>query len=237
MAKNSYFKFKQFTIHQQNTAMKVGTDGVLLGAWVAIDACASILDVGTGTGMIALMLAQRSNASITAIEIEENAALQAKQNIADSAWGNRVNIKHISLQNYVNDCSAKFDLIVSNPPFFSQAYKAANETRTMARHNDTLPFEDLIADSVKLLNDKGRFAVVLPFDAANEFERLAEGKNLFIIRKTEVKPTEQKVANRVLLEFSKQQTALIIESLIIYDENRDYTEAYKKQTKDFYLKF
>lgn len=237
MGRNNYFQFKQFTIYQDKAAMKVGTDGTLLGAWAAIDNCTRILDVGTGTGLIALMMAQRSNAMVTAIEIEENAAFEAKQNVVISPWGNRVDVRHISLQEYSKTCSSKFDLIVSNPPFFSQAFKAANENRTMARHNDSLPFSELFSHSTDLLSSKGELAVVLPIDAANNCEKLASENELFLIRKTEVKPNVRKDANRVLLEFCKKEAAQKIDCLTIYDENGGYTDSYKLQTKDFYLKF
>lgn len=237
MGKNNYFQFKQFTIHQEKAAMKVGTDGTLLGAWASINNYTRILDVGTGTGLIALMMAQRSKATITAIEIEKNAALEAKHNVANSLWGNRVDVQHISLQQYARNCTNTFDLIVSNPPFFSQAFKAANENRTMARHNDSLPFSELFSISAELLNPKGKLALVLPIDATNDCEKLADENKLSLIRKTEVKPNSRKVANRVLLEFSKKKAAPVFDCLTIYKENGDYTDSYKFQTKEFYLKF
>lgn len=237
MARNNYFQFKQFTIYQDNAAMKVGTDGTLLGAWASVEGCMHILDIGTGTGLIALMIAQRSNATITAIEIEENAALEAKQNVAISPWKDRVNVQHISLQKYSKTSSSTFDLIVSNPPFFTQSFKAANQNRTMARHNDSLPFSDLFSYSTKRLNPQGRLALVLPADAANDCVKLANKNMLFLIRRTDVKPKARKEVNRVLLEFSKHEVEPMVDSLTIYDDKGGYTESYKLQTKDFYLKF
>lgn len=237
MGRNNYFQFKQFTIQQEKSAMKVGTDGVLLGGWVNTNSCNTILDIGSGTGVIALMMAQRTNAIITGIEIEENATNEAKQNVVNSPWSDRVEIQHTSLQDFVDTQSTTFDLIVSNPPFFSNASKAGNKSRTLARHNDFLPFSALLSCSHKSLSAEGRLAVILPIEAADEFETLASEIGLFLIRKMEVKPKASKTVNRVLFEFSKIQTDLTTEQLVIYNEDNTYTEQYKQLLKAFYLLF
>lgn len=238
MGRNNYFKFKKFTIFQDKAAMKVGTDGVLLGAWTDCKDCSRILDVGAGTGLIALMLAQRSKAQITAIEIEENAAVDARQNIINSPWKNRVKLEHVSFQEFARTNNRTFDLIVSNPPFFANAFKSGNKNRTLARHNDSLPFSALAYCSAQLLNASGKLAVILPFEASIEFEELAVTNNLFLVRKTEIQPNSKKEANRVLLEFSKKEAALKKDRLTIYGETGSvYTESFIALIKDFYLHY
>ena len=237
MGKNSFFKFKKFTIQQNNVAMKVGTDGILLGAWTDIEKCARILDIGTGTGLIALMLAQRSEAEITAIEVEQNAAKQALQNVLDSPWNHRVKVEHISLQSYTAKNSRNFDLIVSNPPFFSQSLKAGNSERTLARHNDSLPFQELLQCSSDLLNKAGRLALVLPNEGADFVKGNALDAGLFLVRETLVKPKPKKEANRILLEFGKKEIRPVKESLTIYsDYGSAYSDEFKSLTRDFYLR-
>lgn len=238
MGRNNYFKFKQFTVIQEQAAMKVGTDGVILGAWAVVGNYQKILDVGTGTGLIALMLAQRSNAEITAIEIEENAAAEANNNVSDSPWSNRIDVRNISFQEFVKVATSKYDLIVSNPPFFSNDFKTDCDKRNLARHNDSLPFSELVTCSVQLLNTSGRLAVILPVEEAKELEKLACESRLFLVRKTEVQPNPIKAVNRILMEFSKKETALVEDCLTVYNENGSgYSEAHINLTKDFYLRF
>ncbi len=237
MGRNNFFKFKQFTIYQEKSAMKVGTDGILLGAWAGVENCERILDIGTGTGLIALMLAQRSKAQLTAIEIEEKASIQARQNVNGSRWANQIEVKHISLQDFVKSTDKTFDLIVSNPPFFNGSLKAVNHERTTARHNIFLPFEDLVACAFKLLNSAGKFAVILPNAVSEEFVRLAQKSGFNLLRETSVKPNPTKPTNRMLLEFTKKDATPIKDSLTIYNQCSEYSSAYVDLTRDFYLKF
>lgn len=233
---NNYFKFKQFTIYQEKSAMKVGTDGVLLGSWANVANCKRILDIGTGTGVLALMLGQRAtSAKITAIEIEKNAATEASQNVALSPWNNRIDVQNISFQEFEEKIAEKYDLIVSNPPFFQNSQKTKSQARTIARHNDLLPFSILLQKTSVLLNNSGRCAFILPIDAEQEFSRLASKNKLYLLRKTEVKPNSKKLANRVLLEFGKEKSALQISSIIIYNDNGLWSDDYKKLCEDFYL--
>ena len=218
--------------------MKVGTDGVLLGAWVNLKNEHSILDVGTGTGLIALMLAQRCSSIISGIEIEKNAAAEAVENISGSPWKNRIEILNISFQNYTQSTSGKFDLILSNPPFFVQDKKPLNNNLAIAKHSDLLPLSDLIAGSAQLLNRNGKLALILPVLQAKKAIDLAEIKGLFLTRQTEVKPTPNKNPNRILMEFSTVKSKLNSDSLTIYENSgSDYSQQYKELTKDFYLKF
>jgi len=232
---NNYFKFKQFTIIQEKAAMKVGTDGVLLGSWADVQQRKNILDVGTGTGLIALMLAQRSNAQITAVELEEKAANEAKLNVNASLWKERVQVHNISFQQFLEQTESKFDLVVSNPPFFTNSAKAIDSSRTMARHTDTLSYAELIMGSYWLLNPEGRLAVILPFESSVGFEKLALESGLFLQRKTLVKPKPGKEVNRVLLSFGKHNSSIAENIITIYDENGQWTESYKNLTRNFYL--
>ena len=235
---NNYFQFNQFKIIQKKSAMKVGTDGTLLGAWTNISNTKTILDVGTGTGLIALMLAQRTKAKIIGIEIEKNAAEEATENVQNSPWENRVTIENISFQEFLKSTKKKFDLIVSNPPFFTNSFKSDSKNRTLARHNNSLPFLELIKGAVKLLNEKGRLSVILPDIPAEEFIKLAKNEGLNLIRSTKVKPKSYKKTNRILMEFSKENTIPEYEYLIVYNEDgSDYSEMYKKLTRNFYLNF
>lgn len=238
MAGNIYFQFKQFNIIHEKSAMKVGTDGVLLGAWANVAHVKNILDIGTGTGVIAIMLAQRCDAQITAIEIEKNAAQEAKLNVANSPWKNRIRVDNMAFQEFAVNTKQKFDLIVSNPPYFENGSKKKNINQTIARHTDFLSFTELISGVVKLLNSNGKFSVVLPYATSDEIIKIARSKGLVLIRKTDVKPKISKLANRCLLEFSPFENHLETDELMIYNnEGTDYSAAYKALTKDFYLKF
>ena len=235
---NNYFQFKQFKIIQEKSAMKVGTDGALLGAWANVTGVKNVLDIGAGTGLISLMIAQRSSAKVLGIEIEENAALEANENVQRSPWGNRVAIENISFQNFEKSSKEKFDLIISNPPFFSDSYKNENTNLAIARHNDLLPFSDLIKGSVKLLDKNSRLAIILPTIQAKIFIELAKQEGLHLNRLTKVRPNAKKDSNRFLMEFTQKETFLKTDYLTIYTETgTDYTESYKQLTREFYLKF
>ena len=223
---------------QEKAAMKVNTDGVLLGAWANVAAAKTALDIGTGTGIIALMLAQRSLAGITAIEIEKNAADEAGENCSHSNWDNRISVRHCSFQDFVEASQTPFDLIVSNPPFFVNGIKNRDQNKSIARHNDLLPFTVLIEGVIRLLAPDGILALILPVDQAVQFSKAIGEKGIFPKRLTEVKPKPVKPANRYLMEFSKKSTAVVKDSLAIYtDSGAEYSEQYKNLTRDFYLNF
>jgi tRNA1Val (adenine37-N6)-methyltransferase len=237
MGQNNYFQFKQFRIHQEKSAMKVNTDGVLLGAWTNVNGANSVLDIGAGTGLVSLMIAQRSNAIITGVEIEKNAAEEAALNVQNSPWKNRVLIQHISFQDFAENAQNKFDLIVSNPPFFSNSVKNTNPHLSMARHNHLLPFEDIIEGAKKLLGETGKLSLILPFDSANGFIEKARLENLFLTRLTEVKPFPGKHPNRCLMELGKQSQDVQKTQMSVFNETRkDYSEEFKTMARDFYLK-
>jgi tRNA1Val (adenine37-N6)-methyltransferase len=237
MGRNNCFEFKKFKIHQEKSAMKVNTDGVLLGAWTNLEGAETVLDVGAGTGLISLMIAQRSDAKITGIEIEKNAADEAGQNVQNSNWSNRISIQHISFQDFVSVAQNTFDVIVSNPPFFSNGVKNTNPHLSMARHNHLLPFADIIAGAKKLLGENGILALILPSDSAKEFIEKARKESLFLNRLTEVKPFPDREPNRFLMEFGKEVLVLHKTLMSVFDDSRTcYSEEFKKLARDFYLK-
>lgn len=228
------FQFKQFTIHQERTAMKVGTDGVLLGAWAEPEKASNILDIGTGTGLLALMAAQRNpGARIDAIEIEPEAAGQAKENAAASPWHDRISIHPVSLFNFTAACL--YDCILCNPPFFSNSTKTPDNGRTTARHTDTLPHEALIRSVVHLLAGNGSFYIILPTEEAEIFMRLAEAARLYVARITKVLPNPGKKPKRYLMKFTFDWIPVVTDKLVIELSRHEYTPEYISLTKDFYL--
>ncbi len=227
------FQFKQFTIHQDKTAMKVGTDGVLLGAWSDVVGN-SVLDIGTGTGVIALMLAQRSKAKITAIEIEENAFWQATENVNISKWRSRVEVINSSLQDFVS--SFKFDTIVSNPPFFNNSQKTPDSKRNFARHTDSLSFEELLKFTSENLSDIGKASFIIPFDSESDFLEISKRYNFFVSKICRVKGTIASPVKRSLIELSFNYEDCKESELVIEISRHIYTEDYINLTKDFYLK-
>lgn len=239
------FKFKEFTIQQDKCAMKIGTDGVLLGAWVSIASTMySILDIGTGTGVIALMIAQRSDAeNIEAIELDGDAFEQAVDNFQASPWADRLFCFHAGFDEFVDEYTEEepdeaelYDLIVSNPPFYSEEVSSGDEARDTARQNTSLPFNDLVSGVTKLLSAEGVFATIIPFKEEVSFLELAESSNLFPSRITRVKGNKDADVKRSLLEFSFHKKETEVNELIIETERNIYTEDYIALTKDFYLK-
>lgn len=235
------FSFKQFNISQDRCAMKVGTDGVLLGAWAPIfHQPYNILDIGAGTGLIALMLAQRSSADqIDAIEIDEDAYEQCVENFEKSNWNDRLFCYHAGLDEYTDELfeeEEEYDLIVSNPPFYSENYSSGDEKRDQARFQDALPFDELIDSAQALLSNNGIFAVIIPYKEEERFIQLAKSIGLFLLKTTRVKGTIESEIKRSLLAFSRLEQTPIIDELIIEIERHQYTDDYKELTKDFYLK-
>lgn len=233
---NPYFSFKQFTVFHDRCAMKVGVDGVTLGVWADIADAESILDVGTGSGLIALMLAQRSNAEIKAIDIDAQSVIQTQENVERSPWKERISVFHTSFQNFAEKNTRKFDLIACNPPFFIGSMKSPSEARTTARHNDTLPQLDLILNAQKCLTNKGKLCVILPVLEGNSFIELAEKNELFCTKKVTVFPNFEKPPKRLLLEFQKEKKQCEETELIIEKERNTYTHDYAELVKGFYLK-
>ena len=217
--------------------MKVGTDGVLLGAWVNVHNEIRILDIGAGTGLIALMLAQRTVAGIYALEIEPGTCRQAQENIIISPWKERITAINLSVQEYAGERNMRFELIVSNPPFFSNSLKAPQKERTLARHNDQLLPAELLSAVNVLLSKDGRFAVILPYVDSSLFIVDAALYQLYCVRKTMVRSAKEKKPHRVLMEFSRFRMKLEETELIIYNEHHQYSNDYKNLTGEFYLAF
>jgi tRNA1Val (adenine37-N6)-methyltransferase len=233
------FKFKQFSVEQDRCAMKIGTDGVLLGAWAPIENNPfSILDIGTGTGIISLMLSQRSNAQqIDALEIDDDAYEQAVDNFENSPWSDRLFCFHAGLDEFVEEPEDEYDLIISNPPFYTEDYKTENEQRDLARFADAMPFEDLVEAADLLLSENGVFAVVIPFKEEDNFITLAKEHELYPIKITRVKGTPTTEIKRSLLAFCRNESATFwTDELIIETARHIYTPEYIELTKDFYLK-
>ncbi|QES91987.1 methyltransferase [Empedobacter brevis] len=229
------FRFKQFEIFQDKTAMKVGTDGVLLGAWSNLETGDNILDIGAGTGLISLMLAQRfPNSRVDAIEIDYDAFLQAKENFEHSIFSERLKIKNTSLQVYSSD--KKYDLIVSNPPFFTVNNSVDFDARKQARQQETLTFAELIEKSAKLLHKEGVASFIIPYDQMDVFCEKTAQNDLKLSRIVLVKGNSSSPIKRVLLEFSFQERIVRKEELVIERERHQYTNEYISLTKDFYLK-
>lgn len=231
---NPYFAFKKFTVYHNLCAMKVGTDGVLLGAWADIDSAKNILDIGTGSGLIALMMAQRSEAFITGIDIDKDAVTQAKINFEASPWSNRMQAIQEDLCQFSPQQS--FDCIVSNPPFFVNSLKCADTQRNTARHNDTLTLSQLLEKVSQLLLPNGKFSIILPFEQNDTLMKTAEEQGLYPTRHTQVITRPGLPPKRSLLEFRKQPMPYDTQELVIELERHVYSKEYITLTKDFYLK-
>lgn len=234
---NPFFQFKQFVVYHDKCAMKVGTDGVLAGAWTRVENARRMLDIGTGSGLIALMLAQRNaTASVVAVDIDEGAVVQARENVERSPWKHRIEVCREDIRHVPEDWGT-FDVIVSNPPYFVEDVKCPQRQRNTARHTDDLDFEALLSAVARLLSDCGTFSVILPAAAAADFIALALGKGLFLSRQTWVHPREELAAKRVLMEFARhplpeaEVTRLVIESSV----RHVYTPEFENLARPFYL--
>lgn len=233
---NPYFSFKQFTVYHDKCAMKTGTDAVILGAYAVCKAGnASILDVGAGSGIISLMMAQRfPDAHITAIEIEENAARQAKENVERSPWPERIEVVCGDFKKF--DSQESFDLIVSNPPYFNNSLQSGNCEKNMARHTIELSFNNLTEKASSLMNNESRLVVIIPSEAESSFADAAISSGLMLHERLKIFTKNGQPHKRVILTFGKNTMPYKESSLIMRDENNNFSEQYRKLTKDFYLK-
>ena len=250
------FRFKQFTIRHDRSAMKVGTDGVLLGAWAgnltpltshlsphtsqpptlnSKLSTLNYLDVGTGTGLIALMLAQRfPHANIVGIDIDEASIEQAKENVTDSPFKAQITLLRQDF-NDIDSFSSQFDLIVSNPPFYTEDTLGGNQARDKARHTTSLPFETLVENAAKLLMEERLFSVIIPHQSAADFISICVANRLYLTRRLNIRSTERKSFNRILLEFSTKMQPSETNTLTLYDANNNRSPEYAQLTQDFYL--
>jgi tRNA1Val (adenine37-N6)-methyltransferase len=235
---NNYFRFKQFTINQEKSAFKVGTDGVLLGACADLKGGNRILDVGTGTGLIAIMVSQRSNAEIVAIEPEENSYLEACENVLACKWNSRIRVENTGFQKYFSAQNEKFDIIISNPPWFRNSLKNPDADKSAARHTDSLSSSEILEGAVNLLKTEGSLQVILPYAEGTLFIAEASQSGFFCNGIIKIKPIPTGDIKRLILKFERIKKPLTEKFLTIETGNRHrYTEEYKKVTKDFYLKF
>jgi tRNA1Val (adenine37-N6)-methyltransferase len=235
----SKFSFKKFSVEQDKCAMKIGTDSVLLGAWCPVDNNPfSILDIGAGTGILSLMLAQRTNADqIDAIEIDEEAYEQCVDNFESSPWSDRLFCFHAGLDEFVDEPETEYDIIISNPPFYSEDFKTENEQRDLARFQDAMPFEELVEAADLLLSENGIFAVIIPFKEEENFIDLCASHELYPTKATRVKGSHKTPIVRSLLAFKRYELPVLEADELVIEINRhEYTDEYINLSKDFYLK-
>jgi tRNA1Val (adenine37-N6)-methyltransferase len=236
MKSGTYFHFKHFSVRHDRCAMKVGTDAVLLGAWVNVLDAKNILDIGTGSGVIALMLAQRTSNStrLESAEIEKNSAEQAAENVLSSPWSSRIGVHHLALQDYFP--ATLFDLIVTNPPFFNKSLQPPDKGRHLVRHTSSLSYDELLSGAVRLLKPHGRFNVILPYQEAMLFSELASQYQLCCTRRHYFKTRKEKPVERTLLEFSTNPQPLDEGEILLYDNNLEWSLSYRSLIADFYVK-
>lgn len=233
---NTYFDFKQFRVWHNCCAMKVGTDGVLLGAWAKLPENGYVLDIGTGCGLLALMVAQRAPLiHVHAIDIDYDAVCQARENIEASPFASRISVEHSSLQDYLSNNNTKFDTIVCNPPFFEELLLPPDEARAAARHTDTLPFSVLISSACTLLIPNGMFNVILPSIAFDSFRQMCFASGLQLESLCHVRTTPRKEPKRVLAAFRKGDAKRIDDSELILQNGAARSADYSALTRDFYL--
>ena len=232
----NYFNFKQFSINQEKAAFKVGTDGVLLGACTELSGAKRILDIGTGTGLIAIMLAQRCNAEIVAIEPDYESFNQCLENVGNCRWKERIRVENTTLQDYKSD--QKFDLAVTNPPYFSDSLKNPDPRKSSSRHNDSLTNSELLENVARLIGEKGRLQLIMPYVEGNIFIAEASSYGLYCNSILKIRPLPASEIRRMILTFNRQKIRTAEKFLTIENGKRhEFTEEYINLTKDFYLKF
>lgn len=231
------FTFKQFSLSDNNSTLKIGTDAVLLGAWASVETVGRALDIGCGCGVITLMLAQRSNASMLGIDIDENSVTEAKENALLSPWNQRVHFQCVRLQDFQKTSLKKFDCIVCNPPYFEQSLKSPFAHKNLSKHNDTLSYQELLQGVYQLLTSEGVFYVILPSQSYDKWLQICHQEKFYVSRCCFVKPFSSKKHNRVMCAIVKFKTNTNYETLCIREDKDTYSSDYMQLTKDFYLKF
>ena len=239
------FRFKQFNVEDDQSSMRVGTDAILLGAWADLSSAINILDAGTGCGVIALMLAQRSTANITAIDIHKDSVDQAILNFKSSPWKDRLKAIHISCQEFGRTSEENFDLVISNPPFFIKSLKSPDPLKNMARHDDLLSSDELLEAVFNLFNKHRPSAVshkshslimVIPFSQKFDFETKAHLFGLYLRKQLVILPKPGKPANRILLELSDQRPLTNDQAyLTLRNTDNSFSDDYRELTKEYYL--
>jgi tRNA1Val (adenine37-N6)-methyltransferase len=235
---NNYFKFKQFTIFQDKSAFKVGTDGVLLGACAWFSQAKRILDVGTGTGLIAVMAAQRTDAEIVAIEPDKESFIQAHDNVQQCKWSGRISVMNTSFRDFCLTGTPGFDVIITNPPYFRDSLKNPDPGKSSARHSGSLSSDEILRGAIRLLDDEGSLQIILPFPEGSLFMAEAQEFGLYCNRVIKVKPVPSGEIKRLIMMFERMKKPLFEKFLTIETTTRHrYTEEYKELTKEFYLNF
>lgn len=230
------FHFKQFSIADDQSTMKVGTDAVLLGAWTDVENAENILDIGCGSGVISLMLAQRTNAKIEAIDIDEDSVKQARENFKNSPWADQLEAFHYSLKDFRKTALKKYDLIVSNPPYFINALKSPDKNKNRSKHSGELSYVDLTHNMAQLLSQTGKACLILPSDIESKaFKDLALLEKIHLNKQLLIKPKANKKANRVLMEFSFLKSDLEEDEMYLREDDNQFSETYKSLCKDYYL--
>lgn len=231
------FRFQQFEVWHDRCAMKVGTDGVLLGAWINVESAQCVLDVGVGSGLISLMIAQRNTqAKIHGIDVDVEAVSQAQENFQRSPFSSRLSAEMADFTSQFSCLNSQlFDLVVCNPPFFTEDTQAPDAARAAARSNSNLPFDVLIEKAAILLHEQGRFAVIIPYAQTADFVLTASTFGLYLQRRCDVKTTPQKSPKRSLLEFGKQIGTTQFDTLSVHDSDGNLSQQYQDLTADFYL--
>jgi tRNA1Val (adenine37-N6)-methyltransferase len=238
LTKKGVFQFKQFEVAQDSSAMKVNSDGVLLGAWASCKGAESVLDIGTGTGVIALMAAQKNpTAKVIGIEIDQDSCKQAEANFKKSPWHGNLSVVSDPIQKFGKESEMKFDHIISNPPFFSGGTLSDNQPKNIVRHTVKLSHGDLLLAIRRLLSPEGRVSIILPVIEGLRFIEIVERYRFFISRKTLMRPRAGKPAERILFEFRQSEVKKSEDNEIVMYENegKEYTAQYKELTGDFYL--
>jgi tRNA1Val (adenine37-N6)-methyltransferase len=228
----SEFVFQQFSLNHSKSSMKIGTDAILLGAFAEVEFSKSILEVGCGSGIISLMLAQRSLATITAIDIHSPSINEARQNFLKSQWSDRMSVIQTSLQEF--SPTGTFDYIVSNPPFFSDSMKSHRDERNLARHNDTLLPGDLAKHTKRLLTKTGTFTCIIPADIIERYKEAFKAENMFPESIIHIKPKPGRESNRVIVKFSSRKNQVIESTFILRNSNNEYSDEYRRLTRDFH---
>lgn len=233
------FKFKQFSVAHDRCAMKVGTDAVILGAWAAINHLPkSILDIGAGSGILSLMLAQRSNANlIDGLEIDVEAFEQCVTNFEASPWSDRLFCYHCSLGEFTAEIQTKYELIISNPPFYSTYCKGVNQSRKLARFEGAMPFDELLYSVKLLMTENGKFCTVIPYEMEDKFTKIAKKNSLYCNKILRVRGQKNKIIKRSFAVFSFKKKSTVINEMFIEEERHIYSKDYIQMTKEFYLKF
>jgi len=232
------FICKQFRIYQENTALKIGTDAFILGSYTNHFANKTILDIGTGTGILALMLAQKyPHAQIDAIEIDEHACHDARFNFSRSKWNNKLTCIHNNITFYSQNCNTQYDIIISNPPFFHNSLISQNPRVSTAKHSISLTPSSLLQSVSNLLSKDGIFSVIIPFSDKNTYIELGLNINLYVIQELEILPFKESAPNRIILVFSKQSTTYTKKQLYIRNKQKEYSTDYSNLMKDYLLKF